>query len=155
MKMEIENFTEWTMVDPISYPKEGEIQVPAGHVLPAGKEVMLTHQTPGTTLKGTSGVVSWLLQGDIKVRVVVMWFVPADRSDYHRNKMAVGIMSNGYVMEKDRSLFDEMCEGKRMGNFVRENYAFSSNLVTFESAGICVSGIMGTSCNPTIKISVW
>lgn len=149
MKMEIENYTKWPMAQPISHNVAGQIRVPAGPVLSAGKEAMLAHKTSDTAT-GTYGVVSWLVTDD--KRAVVMWSAPYS-FDFHSNWMAVGIMDAAYVRNRGASLADDMYYHD--GDFTRGEYYYHSRSIKYCAAGICIKGAMGTSHKTTIKIKVW
>ncbi|CAG2225366.1 secY [Mytilus edulis] len=86
----IQNWTTMELSKPNATLNTGCLASPPQNVGTKMKEVMVGHKV-GFSLRGTSGIVSWLVC-NLERRVIVMWNVPFFSSP---NNLAVGITRRG------------------------------------------------------------
>ncbi|CAC5414211.1 unnamed protein product [Mytilus coruscus] len=114
------------------------------------KEVMVGHKV-GFSLRGTSGIVSWLV-GNLDRRVIVMWNVPFFSS---ANNLAVGITSRGvknhmgnwYESISRNDTRDDLCYTKGV-------FHDQCNQIISEDDILQVLGDMGTGSRADVIITV-
>lgn len=145
VQLEISNFADYPLKNPLTYPVQGAVSYPASPVLAGHREAMVMHKT--NWFRGSYGTVSWeMAEGK---RVVVMWSAPYN-FDLHDNYLAVGFV------DKDKhatSTADEMYYNS--GNFTRGEYSDSANQIEYCDDKFCVVGTMGTSHHPQIHINLF
>nr|AXS67878.1 coluporin-6 [Colubraria reticulata] len=97
----VENWTRYPLISPFVYHKDGYSDSTKLTIQPGMKEVFITRKT-SYLLAGTTGVVSWLVEG-AKRRLVLLWAIPYDRVSY-RNWMALGLTPKGITIPEDGSM---------------------------------------------------
>ena len=160
--IEIENWTRYRFTAPRIKLQHGYVSHPATTIMPATRVVMVGRKC-GYTATGTSGTVSWLIDGDGR-RLVVMWDVPFN-FDLFSNRMALGLTEEECRRDHGENWFETMHQQKNPNedivsggnpriNFKRMlcndiNEEMIVNDDMFE-----ISGTMGSVHKPEIRIIV-
>ena len=102
-------------------------------------------------MKGTSGLMSWLLSV-LGRRVVVMWKVPFFNST---NTLAVGITTKGSTVHNDAwyTKINVVSDSPDL-NVKRGKFYETCNEIMIEDDCIEVLGTMGTGSTPEVNITV-
>lgn len=157
--IEIENWTRYRFGDPRTILQRGYVSHPATTIMPATRGVMVGRKC-GYTATGTSGTVSWLIDGDGR-RLVVMWAAPFN-FDFFSNRMALGFTEKdcGYHGEHwfetmDHSQNADIVSGGRPRiNFKRIVCNDRNEEIIVNNDILEMSGTMGTVHKPEIRIIV-
>lgn len=101
-------------------------------------------------MTGSSGIVSWLIQGTEK-RLVVIWKSPY----FSSNTLGICLTKNGHDMHKDE--WFNVIRNKRHSTDLK--YKFSafcekSDEIMIEDEGFQIYGSMGSSSKPEVKITL-
>ncbi|XP_055348083.1 tereporin-Ca1-like [Paramacrobiotus metropolitanus] len=146
--LEIRNFTRYNLTNPQTQINAGYVKIPAEDVEAGVREIMAMHKTDHTAT-GTSGVVSWLINGSNE-RLVIMWSAPYS-FDFHSNWMGVGIQSAGFQL--DAKTFNEMYKGEESW-FRRKEFYKDTNQLVLQGRNIIVTATMGTTHKADIVVEV-
>jgi len=149
---EVENHTKWSLSTPIAHLKYGVLMEPPVPVLPGTKEGFKARKT-SFSLAGSYGTVSWEVTPGW--RAVAMWCVPWTHFFGISNELAVGIVVNdghygnlAAAMRKDNTGYEDASP------YRHHVYSTSSKSIQYCNSDFCVQGIMGTSLNCHVKLSV-
>ena len=127
----------------------GSLIKPPASVSPGQTESVIAHKY-GFSIKGTSGLMSWLLS-ELGRRVVVMWNVPFFGS---ANILSVGISKESTVHNAKWYTEIEKSSYSQDLNFKRGIYYETCNEVMIADECIEVLGTMGTGRTPEVNITI-
>lgn len=156
--IEIENWTKYALTLPIAHVKGGTLSVPPIAILPAKREVMISHKASGTAT-GVYGTVSWLIETpDVhqQRRLVVMWSAPYDFNIFS-NTLAVGITNVGETTHPPGpTWFDKMYYLEKIANlkYINKEFIRDFSPIIFEDDDYQVVGTMGSSHKAQVKIHI-
>ena len=157
----IENWTKYSFSDPRTKLQWGYLSHPATTIMPASRGVMVGRKC-GYTATGTSGTVSWLIDGDGR-RLVVMWDAPFN-FDLFSNRMALGLTEEE-CKDHGENWFEAMHQKKNQNedivsggnpriNFKRMVCNDINEEIIVNNDMFEISGTMGTVHKPEIRIIV-
>ncbi|KAK3599913.1 hypothetical protein CHS0354_022498 [Potamilus streckersoni] len=152
--IEVENWTRFILAYPVVKIAAGALSIPPGNILPSKREAMVARKTSDSAT-GTSGTVSWLIEGQSR-RIVVMWSAPYD-FNFYSNWLGVGITSRGETFNaQGNSWFYQMYYGSnsRSLGFSRSEYYWESNPVIYQDDLIQLSATMSTGHQAQVKMTV-
>ncbi|XP_071148698.1 conoporin-Cn1-like [Mytilus edulis] len=146
----IQNWTTMELSKPNATINTGCLASPPQNVGTKMKEVMVGHKV-GFSLRGTSGIVSWLV-GNLKRRVIVMWNVPFFSSP---NILAVGITSRG-VKNHTKDWYESISRNETTNDLCYTKGVFHDqcNQIISEDDILEVLGVMGTGSRADVIITV-
>ncbi|XP_060596453.1 tereporin-Ts1-like, partial [Ruditapes philippinarum] len=147
--IEIENWTKYVLAFPIAHVKGGTLSSPPVTILPAKKEVMISHKASGTAT-GVYGTASWLIESTAvsqQRRLVVMWSAPYD-FNIHSNTLAVGITTPGQTSHPvGPTWFDKMYYDEKVAilPYIKKEFVRDFSPIIFEDAEYQEVPTMGSS----------
>ncbi|XP_052076795.1 echotoxin-2-like [Mytilus californianus] len=146
----IQNWTTIELSKPNATINTGCLASPPQNVGTKMKEVMVGHKV-GFSLRGTSGIVSWLV-GNLDRRVIVMCNVPFFSSS---NNLAVGITSRG-VKNHTGNWYESISRNDTRDNICYTKGVFHDqcNQIISEDDILEVLGDMGTGSRADVIITV-
>ena len=156
--IEIENWTKYVFGIPIAHVKGGTLSSPPVPILPAKKEVMISHKASGTAT-GVYGTASWLIESTVasqQRRLVVMWSAPYD-FNLHSNTLAVGITTPGQTTHPvGPTWFDKMYYDEKVDvlPYLKKEFLRDFSPIMFEDDEYQVVATMGSSHKAQVKIYV-
>ena len=146
----VQNRTNMELSSPHATITAGSLIKSPGSVSPGQIESVIAHKY-WFSMKGTSGLVSWLLSG-LERRVVVMWDVPFFQST---NILAVGITTKKNTVHNGKWYTEiENSSYNRDLNFNRGTYYANFNEIMIADECIEVLGTMGTGRASEVNITV-
>ena len=151
--MEVTNYYNQALKNPITYVHGGYISDPPATVQPGYEEAFGGHKVSGTAT-GTYGTVAWDL-GNSGYFVVFMWSVPYDHN-YHSNWLAIAIWPS-YAAPHHQDDFNFMyynCQ-TAPNNCVAGEYYNTINQISIEYGGFYITGTMGSNYQPKAQIDVY
>ncbi|XP_052067710.1 tereporin-Ca1-like [Mytilus californianus] len=150
--IQVENWTKFTLTNPNTTLEWGYLSSPATNIQPATREAMVSHKC-GFTATGTSGTVSWLINGTDR-RLVIAWSAPFN-FDFYSNYLILGLTNKGYK-KHNKTWFQTMYYEKEDEAMVfkRVKCRFTSNEVMIDDDLFEVTGTMDTSHKPEIKVII-
>ncbi|XP_063414112.1 conoporin-Cn1-like isoform X2 [Mytilus trossulus] len=146
----IQNWTTMELSKPNATINTGCLASPPQNVGTKMKEVLIGHKV-GFSLRGTSGIVSWLLD-NLDRRVIVMWNVPLFSSS---NNLAVGITSRG-VKNHNMNWYESISRNDTRDDICYTTGVFHDqcNQIISEDDTLEVLGDMGTGSRADVIITV-
>lgn len=150
--IQVENWTKFTLTNPNTTLEWGYLSLPATNIQPATREAMVSHKC-GFTATGTSGTVSWLINGTDR-RLVIAWSAPFN-FDFYSNHLILGLTNKGYK-KHNKTWFQTMYYGQEDEAmiFERVKCRFTSNEVMIDDDLFEVTGTMDTNHKPEIKVII-
>ncbi|KAL3870182.1 hypothetical protein ACJMK2_038263 [Sinanodonta woodiana] len=152
--IQVENWSKFLLTHPVVKIYAGALSTPPGDILPSKREAMVARKSSDSAT-GTSGTVSWLVEGYAR-RIVVMWSAPYDFNLYS-NWLGVGITTPGVTFNAEgNTWFNQMYYGTSSDSigFRRGEYYWESNPISYKDNLIQISGTMGTGHQAQVKITV-
>ncbi|XP_045199084.2 tereporin-Ca1-like [Mercenaria mercenaria] len=156
--IEVENWTKYAFTIPIAHVKGGTLSVPPIAILPAKREVMISHKASGTAT-GVYGTVSWLIESpgaSHQRRLVVMWSAPYD-FNLHSNTLAVGLTSPGDITHPSGpTWFDKMYYDEQIATlkYIKKEFIRDFSPIIYEDTDYQVVATMGSSHKAQVKIHI-